>query len=74
MASLGGGVGRPARDHDDLPKVRAGRCWLASHPGARSARTIAAVLAVFASTQVAAATLTVRQQEPTGSPVLGSIM
>jgi hypothetical protein len=35
---------------------------------------IAAVLAVFASTQVAAAALTVRQQEFTGIPVLGSIM
>jgi len=34
----------------------------------------AAVLAVFASTQVAAATLTARQQELTGIPVLGSMM
>jgi hypothetical protein len=35
---------------------------------------IAAVLAVFASTQVAAATLAARQQEFTGIPVLGSMM
>jgi hypothetical protein len=56
------------------PASRAGSCWLASHPGARLPRMIAAVLAVFASTQVAAATLTVRQQELTGNPVLGSMM
>ena len=56
------------------PASRAGRCWPASHPGARSLRMIAAVLAVFASTQVAAATLTVRQQELTGIPVPGSMM
>jgi len=35
---------------------------------------MAAVLAVFAATQVAAATLTVRQQEFAGIPVLGSMM
>jgi len=35
---------------------------------------IAAVLAVFASTQVAAATLTVRQQDRAGSPVAGFTM
>jgi hypothetical protein len=32
------------------------------------------VLAVFASTHVAAATLTVRQQESAGRPVLGAMM
>src|SRR6516225_8702331 len=56
------------------PARRAGKRWLASQPGARSPRMIAAVLAVFASTQVAATTLTVRQQELTGIPVLGSMM
>jgi hypothetical protein len=35
---------------------------------------IAAVLAVFAATQLAAATLTVHQRELTGIPVLGSMM
>jgi hypothetical protein len=35
---------------------------------------IAAVLAVLASTQLAAATLTVRQQDRAGSPVAGSMM
>jgi hypothetical protein len=35
---------------------------------------IAAVLAVFASTQGAAATLTARQQESAGIPVAGTTM
>ncbi len=35
---------------------------------------MAAVLAVLASTQLAAATLTVRQHELAGSPVAGSMM
>src|SRR5262249_61097813 len=53
---------------------RAGRPSPASQPTAPSPRTIAAVLAVFASTQLAAATLTVRQQDCAGSPVAGVMM
>jgi hypothetical protein len=69
-------AGQPATVTTSPPRrtSRAGKRWLASHPGARSPRMIAAVLAVFASTQVAAATLTVRQQESAGIPVLGSMM
>ena len=52
---------------------RAGRAPRA-RPGASSPSTIAAVLAVLASTQVAAATLTVRQRERAGRPVRGSMM
>jgi len=53
---------------------RAGRPSPASQAAARSPRKIAAVLAVFASTQVAAATLTARQHDRAGSPVLGTMM
>ena len=45
-----------------------------SHATAAAPRTIAAVLAVFASVQVPAATLTVRQHERAGWPVAGSTM
>ena len=47
---------------------RAGRPSPASQATAPSPRRIAAVLAVFASTQVAAATLTARQHDRAGSP------
>jgi hypothetical protein len=45
-----------------------------SQAGAAALRMMAAVLAVFASVQVPAATLTVRQHEEAGSPVAGSMM
>ena len=53
------------------PTRRAGSRSRRSHPGAALPRTIDAVLAVFASTQVAAVTDTVRQGEAAGSPVRG---
>ena len=52
----------------------AGNRSRSSHSGAASPRRIAAVLAAFASTQVAAATLAARQQDSTGSPVRGAMM
>jgi len=53
---------------------RAGRPSPSSQPIARSPRRIAAVLAMFAPTQLAAATLAVRQQDRAGLPVTGSTM
>ena len=53
---------------------RAGRPSSRSQPEAASPRMMAAVLAVLASTQLPAATLTVRQQDRAGSPVAGSMM
>jgi hypothetical protein len=53
---------------------RAGSLRSASQAVARSLRRIAAVLAVFASTQVAAATLTARQHDRAGRPVAGAMM
>ena len=53
---------------------RDGRPSPSSHATARSPRTMAAVLAMFAATHVRAATLTVRQQELAGIPVRGSMM
>ena len=53
---------------------RAGRPSASSHCGADAPRTIAAVLAVLASTHEAAATLTVRHTGAAGSPVAGSTM
>ena len=53
---------------------RAGKPSPVSQAAARSPRRIAAVLAVFASTQVAAATLTARQHDRTGKPVAGAMM
>src|SRR5204863_1493689 len=51
---------------------RAGRPCSSSHRGASSDSTIEAVAATFASTHVAPATLTVRQQPSAGRPVAGS--
>ena len=53
---------------------RAGRPSDSSHRGADAPRTIAAVLAVLASTHEAAATVTVRHTGAAGSPVRGSTM
>ena len=53
---------------------RAGRPRDSSQRGADVPRTIAAVLAVLASTHEAAATLTVRHTGAAGSPVRGSTM
>ena len=53
---------------------RAGSPASASHRGARAPRTIAAVLAMLASTQVAAATLTVRHTSSAGPARRGSRM
>ena len=53
---------------------RAGSRWRSSQRERRSPRTIAAVLAVFAATQVDAATVTVRQVSAAGRPVRGSTM
>src|SRR5439155_4078047 len=53
---------------------RAGSPSSASQSGAAPRRTSAAVVAMFASVQSAAATLTVRQLARTGAPVPGSMM
>src|SRR5205085_2174409 len=53
---------------------RAGRPRSASQAGAAVPRTMAAVLAVFASTQEAAATLAARHTSRAGRPVAGSTM
>ena len=53
---------------------RAGRPASSSQATAFSPRTIAAVLAELASTQVPAATLTVRQTSAAGAPLRGSTM
>src|SRR5436189_283618 len=52
---------------------RAGRPSRSSHAGAAGPRTIAAVLATFASTQDAAATLAVRHGVTAERPVRGSM-
>src|SRR5205814_964345 len=51
---------------------RAGRRSSSNHASAGSPSTIAAVLAVFASTQDAAATVALRQKLAAGRPVRGS--
>ena len=67
-------AGQPATNvHDpSTPTRRAGRRRSASH-SAGSGSKKAAVLATFASTQVFAATVTVRHGERAGRPVRGSI-
>src|SRR6185312_2877372 len=56
----------------DSSTRRDGSPSAASQSGARRPRTIAAVLAVFAPTQLAAVTVTVRQTGSAGRPVRGS--
>jgi len=53
---------------------RAGSPRRPSQPGAAADLMIAEVLAAFASTQLAAATLAAAQQLPAGAPVRGSRM
>ena len=65
----------PAGGEDVAPSVRdepRRQARASSQAGAASPRTIAAVEAVFASTHVAAATLTVRHTSAAGRPVRGS--
>src|SRR6266511_2256115 len=73
-AAVSSGTGQPPT-RSTCPSGRTrrvGRPSASSQPGARSPRMIAAVAAVLASTQVAAATLTVRQTTRAGLPVAGS--
>ena len=69
----GPAAGERDRAVDARRAAPAGRAR-SSHSGARSPRRIAVVLAMFASTQLAAATLTVRQCSSAGRPLDGSRM